>query len=83
MRESTNATCSSTGGSFTGHAYDEADRLTDPGTTYEPFGGATVVPASDAGGHVLESHYYANGGLYNKSQGTQTSDTRLIPPEGT
>jgi len=32
------------------HTYDEADRLTDPGYTYDGFGRTTTVPGRDAGG---------------------------------
>jgi hypothetical protein len=79
IRNSTNGTCLTTGGTTTVHSYDEADRLIDSGTTYEPFGGATAVPAADAGGHALESTYYASGALYTESQNAQTNAYALDP----
>jgi len=71
--------CATQGGTTTAHSYDEADRLTDPGTEYEPFGGATTVPAQDAGGHPLESKYYAGGALYSQSQNGQSNTYELDP----
>ena len=77
----TGGSCATEGGTTTAHSYDEADRLVDPGTTYEPLGEDTVVPAADAGGHALESTYYANGALYSQTQNEQTN-TYLLDPTG-
>jgi hypothetical protein len=77
----TGGACAAEGGATTAHSYDEADRLTDPGTTYEPLGENTVVPASDAGGHTLESTYYADGAIYSQTQNEQTN-TYLLDPTG-
>ncbi|MFE4875130.1 DNRLRE domain-containing protein, partial [Streptomyces sp. NPDC056682] len=48
-----NADCTTTGGATTTHTYDSADRLTDPGYTYDEFGRTTQLP-----GTALA--YYAN-----------------------
>ena len=32
------------------HTYDTADRLTEPGVSYNTFGDITALPAADAGG---------------------------------
>ncbi|MGA8364529.1 MAG: hypothetical protein WB709_08405 [Solirubrobacteraceae bacterium] len=77
----TGGACATEGGTTTAHSYDEADRLTDPGTAYEPLGENTVVPASDAGGHTLESTYYADGAIYSQTQNEQTN-TYLLDPTG-
>jgi YD repeat-containing protein len=77
----TGGACASEGGTTTTHDYDEADRLTDPGATYEPFGENTLLPAGDAGGHTLESSYYASGSLYYQVQNGQTN-TYLLDPAG-
>jgi YD repeat-containing protein len=73
--------CANSGGTSTYHSYDTADRLMDPDTQYEPYGGNTVLPAADAGGHALESSYYASGALYDQSQNGQTN-TYVLDPAG-
>jgi YD repeat-containing protein len=73
--------CSAEGGTTTYHDYDEADRLTDAGVEYEPFGESSVIPAADAGGQTLESSYYAGGALYSQTQNGQT-DTFALDPAG-
>lgn len=77
--ESSSSACSTAGGTSVSHAYDTADRLMDPGTQYEPFGANTVLPAADAGGHALESSYYAGGALYNQTQNAKTNTYALDP----
>ena len=77
----TGGACASEGGTFTGHSYDEAGRLTDAGVAYEPFGASTIIPATDAGGHALESSYYADGALYSQTQNEQTN-TYILDPAG-
>ena len=64
--------CTAAGGTSTDHAYDSAGRLADPGTEYEPLGGATVIPGSDAGGEPLETGYYANGAFSSQTQNGKT-----------
>jgi RHS repeat-associated protein len=62
--------CSTTSGSSEEkHSYDEADRLTDAGVAYEPFGETTKLPATDAGGSELVSTFYADGQLREQKQG--------------
>jgi YD repeat-containing protein len=78
-RESGEAKCATSGGATEGHIYDEADRLADPGVQNEPFGANTVLPASDAGGHALETSYYADGSIYTQSQETPTNTYALDP----
>ncbi len=78
-RESSTSTCATTGGSTATHSYDNADRLTDPGTQYETFGADTTLPATDAGGHELQSSYYADGTLYSQTQNEQTNTYSLDP----
>jgi YD repeat-containing protein len=77
----TGGACASEGGTTTTHNYDEADRLTDPGATYEPLGESALLPAADVGGHTLESSYYASGALYSQTQNGQTN-TYLLDPVG-
>ena len=71
--------CPTTGGTTTAHAYDEANRLIDAEVEYEPLGGVTKVPAADAGGHSLESSYYATGSLYTQGQNGKVNTYRLDP----
>ncbi len=78
-REGTPGSCPSQGGSTTTHAYDEANRLIDSGAEYEPLGAATKVPATDAGGHTLESSYYASGALYTEAQNSLSKTYQLDP----
>jgi YD repeat-containing protein len=77
----TGGSCATEGGTTTAHSYDEADRLTDPGMAYEPLGENAILSASDAGGHSLESAYYANGAVYSQVQNEQTN-TYLLDPAG-
>jgi streptogramin lyase len=77
----TGESCTSEGGTTTSHGYDEAGRLSDTGTEYEPFGAITKLPAADAGGYTVESAYYANGALYSQTQHEHTN-TYLLDPQG-
>ena len=63
----------STEGAQEHHVYDEADRLTDPGVTYDAFGNTTTLPATDAGGHELKSSFYVDNQV-----GTQTQNGKAI-----
>jgi RHS repeat-associated protein len=62
--------CSTTSGSSEeSHSYDSADRLTDTGTSYDPFGGnIEKLPAKDAGGTELTSTFYVDNRLATQSQ---------------
>ena len=43
------------------HSYDQADRITDTGYTYDDFGRTLTVPSADAGGQgTLTPGYYTN-----------------------
>ena len=80
-RESGTGTCPTEGGTTETHSYDEGDHVIDSGVTYGPFGEDKTIPATDAGGHNLESSYYANGELYSQTQGEQTN-TYILDPAG-
>lgn len=68
-------TCQSgtlTGGAATGHSYDGADRLTDPGIIYDSYGRITALPAADADGTSMTLGYYANDLAYRETQDNST-----------
>jgi YD repeat-containing protein len=76
---STSSTCATQGGTPEVHAYDTANRMTDPGIVYEAFGNTTTLPAADAGGHEIISSYYADGQVYKQSENGETSQFGLDP----
>ncbi len=63
------------------HTYDEADRLTDAGVEYEPFGGTEKLPAADAGGSALTSTFYVDGQTASLEQNGETLGHYLDPEE--
>ncbi len=71
--------CATEGGTIEKHSYDEADRLTDTGVTYNNFGDITKLPASDANGAELLNTYYIDGQLDEQKQGEQTIGYQLDP----
>ncbi len=71
--------CATEGGTVEKHGYDEADRLTDTGTTYSTFGDITNLPAADAGGAELTSTYYTDNQLQSQKQNEQTLGYYLDP----
>ena len=71
--------CTSEGGTVEAHNYDEAGRLTDNGTTYDPLGNVTKLPASDAEGHALESTFYVDNATATQTQNGVTNDYYLDP----
>jgi RHS repeat-associated protein len=75
--------CAAEGGSEEKHTYDEANRLTDAGTTYNTFGDVTALPAKDAGGkepsEELTSTYYTDNQLASQTQGGETIGYNLDP----
>ncbi len=75
--------CATTGGEVEKHTYDTADRLIDTGTSYNPFGDITALPASDAGGSELTSTYYTDSQLASQTQGGQTVGYSLDPARRT
>jgi RHS repeat-associated protein len=75
--------CATEGGTAERHTYDSADRLTDEGVAYSPFGDITSLPASDAGGSTLESAYYADGQAAEQRQEGVTLGYHLDPARRT
>ncbi len=73
--------CTTEGGTVETHSYDAANRLTDTGITYEPFGEISKLPAADAGGLKLESSFYTNGHLAEQHQGEENI-AYTLDPEG-
>ncbi len=73
--------CTSEGGTVEKHTYDEADRLTDSGVTYEPFGGTEKLPAADAGGSELLSSFYVDGQTAKLEQSGESIAHDLDPEE--
>ena len=64
------------------HMYDTADRLADPGVSYNTFGDITALPAADAGGTTndeLTSTYYVDNQLASQTQEGQTIGYNLDP----
>lgn len=68
----TGGACATGGGLSETHTYDTADRLTDYGTTYDPWGNITKLPAIDAAGNELTSTYYTSNKLATQSQHGET-----------
>jgi RHS repeat-associated protein len=71
--------CATESSTIEKHAYDEADRLTDTGVAYEPFGETAKLPANDAGGQELSSSFYVDGQLASQEQNGQTIGYSLDP----
>jgi RHS repeat-associated protein len=71
--------CATEGGSNEAHTYDEADRLSDTGITYDAFGNITKLPATDAGGSELTSSFYTNNQLASQTQNGETIGYYLDP----
>ncbi|MGH3327493.1 MAG: hypothetical protein ACRDPT_06825 [Streptomycetales bacterium] len=62
------------------HAYDGADRVTDPGYVYDPLGRTTTVPASAvSGGADLTVGYHANDMVATLTQNGRTQTFTLDP----
>jgi YD repeat-containing protein len=78
-RESGSETCPTEGGSTERHTYDEANRLTDEGITYEAFGNTTKLPATDAGKYELTTSYYVDGQAASQTQDEKTIDYHYDP----
>jgi streptogramin lyase len=71
--------CQTEGGTTEAHNYDEANRLTDTGTVYEPFGDVEKLPAADAEGHELTTTYYVDGAVASQSQNGVSHEYKLDP----
>ncbi|MFD8562948.1 DNRLRE domain-containing protein [Streptosporangium canum] len=66
----------------TSYTYDEADRLTNPGYTYDAFGRTTTVPAAHAsGGADLTIGYHADD-MVASIQQAGVNRTFTLDPEG-
>lgn len=61
------------------HTYDAADRITDPGFGYDPFGRITAVPASATGTVPLTVDYYTTDMVQRLSQNGTTVTWTLDP----
>jgi tripartite motif-containing protein 71 len=71
--------CATETGTSEKHTYDPADRLTDPGTSYDAFGNTTSVPAVDAGGSELKNGFYVDNQLASQTQAGETIGYNLDP----
>jgi hypothetical protein len=71
--------CATEGGTVQEHTYDEANRLTDSGITYDPLGNITKLPASDAEGHALESTFYVDNAVATQTQNGVTNAYYMDP----
>ena len=74
--------CATEGGKAQEHKYDTADRLTDPGIAYNPFGDITTLPAADAeesAAHALTNTYYTDNQVASQTQNEQTIGYNLDP----
>ncbi|WP_194244027.1 DNRLRE domain-containing protein [Nonomuraea phyllanthi] len=62
------------------HTYDAADRITDPGYSYDNLVRVLTTPGDQvAGGQVLTSSYHANDMVASLSQGGQSQTFTLDP----
>jgi hypothetical protein len=71
--------CATEGGTVQEHTYDEANRLTDSGMTYDPLGNVTKLPSGDAEGHALESSFYVDNAVATQTQNGVTNDYYMDP----
>ncbi|HET9672959.1 MAG TPA: RHS repeat-associated core domain-containing protein, partial [Actinomycetota bacterium] len=75
----TTGECNSAGsGAVVSSTYDEADRATKTGYTFDAFGRITQIPAADAGGSQITLAYHANDRV--QSLTTSSTDTVIIDP---
>jgi YD repeat-containing protein len=73
--------CATEGGTVVNHTYDEGNRLTDAGISYDAFGNVTKLPAADAEGHELASTFYVDNAVATQSQ-NGVSTNYYLDPEG-
>jgi RHS repeat-associated protein len=71
--------CAVEGGAVESHTYDEADRLTDAGASYDPFGDTEKLSAVDAGKTELTSSFYVDSQLASQTQNGETIGYQLDP----
>jgi YD repeat-containing protein len=78
-RPSSTATCDTTSaGTVVNYGYDEADRESDTGFSYDAFGRTTAIPAAQ-GGSATTATYFTNDRLASLAQGTTTRSYALDP----
>lgn len=65
------ASCPTSGGTTTDSAYDSADRIVDPGYTYDAFGRTTALPGQGTVG------YYVNDLAYQQTAGGKRQTWQL------
>jgi RHS repeat-associated protein len=75
----TEGKCATEGGQGQGYTYDTADRLNEPGITYNTFGDITALPAQDSEDPELSSAYYADDQIQSQKQNKQTISYTLDP----
>ena len=73
--------CTTTGGTSEEHTYDEGNRLTDTGITYDALGNIAKLPAADAEGHELTSTFYVDNAVATQTQNGVTNEY-VLDPEG-
>lgn len=71
--------CALEGGAVERHTYDTANRLTDSGIVYEPFGNITTLPPTDTGGQELTTSYYVDGQVASQTQNEETINYNYDP----
>jgi RHS repeat-associated protein len=75
--------CATEGGATEKHTYDQADRLSDAGVSYDPYGDVAGLPAVDAGGpeggSELTTEYFSDGQAQSQKQNGQTIGSSLDP----
>ncbi len=80
-REGAEGKCPTEGGTVQRHTYDQANRLTDTGTSYETFGNTTQLPTADAGKTEITSTYFVDSQLTTEKQNSETV-SYSYDPEG-
>ena len=73
--------CAKEGGVVEEHDYDVADRLLDPGITYDALGDMTKIPALDAGGKAITSSFYVDNQVDTQEQ-NEKSIAYVYDPAG-
>ncbi len=71
--------CATEGGETQRYTYDTADRLTEPGITYNTFGDITTLPAQNGEDPELTSTYYTDNQVASQKQNKQTITYTLDP----
>jgi RHS repeat-associated protein len=66
-------------GQLQSSSYDNADRLTTSGVTYDTWGRARTIPGSHAGGDALHTTYYVNDMVRTQTQGVLSKGWLLDP----